>query len=281
MKKKLKILLGVYLTGIDELDEKDRAEIITKSKFQPSEKIKRIETGFSYLKKTDKKKVKKKDNIVELHSPDEIRMEWGINIGKDFVEVEAKCLPIPELEFKDKKEIPSLRNGRFKQLADYHPIKFDQNNCMLITFKNLVDLADNDCRQMQTAGKNLGANINIQTSYINTNNKKNKIPTELKQSRLITEISNKTNKKIKTKKETKGIILKLNENEDKIHRIKNFKSKHKGILRHRRHVNNNDNNISRMNTIGEKSIIRKSTQISKMLLPKKSFANLSKKTENN
>ena len=31
----------------------------------------------------------------------------------------------------------------------------------------------------------------------------------------------------------------------------------------------------------KKSIIRKSTQISKMLLPKKSFANLSKKTENN
>ena len=149
----------VYLTGIDELDEKDRAEIITKSKFQPSEKIKRIETGFSYLKKTDKKKVKKKENIVELHSPNEIRMEWGINIGDNFVEVEAKCLPIPELEFKDKKEIPSLRNGRFKQLADYHPVKFDQNNCMLITFKNLVDLADNDCRQMQTAGKNLGVSF--------------------------------------------------------------------------------------------------------------------------
>ena len=112
-------------------------------------------------------------------------------------------------------------------------------------------------------GKNLGANINIQTSYINTNNKKNKIPTELKQSRLITEISNKTNKKIKTKKETKGIILKFNENEDKIHRIKNFKSKHKGILRHRRHINNNENNISRMNTIGEKYITRKKLKIQK------------------
>ena len=80
----------VYLTGIDELDERDRAEIITKSKFQPNEKIKRIEKGFSYLKNTDKKKIKKKDAVIERHSPNEIRLEWGININNNFVELEAE-----------------------------------------------------------------------------------------------------------------------------------------------------------------------------------------------
>ena len=146
----------VYLTGIDELDESDRAEIIKKSKFNPSEKIKRIENGFSYLTKKDKKKVKKKDNIVELHSPDEIRMEWGINIGENFVEVEARCLPIPELEFQKKKEVPQLRNGRFRQYADYSPKSFNSDNCMLITFKNLESLAARDCDQISKAGENLG-----------------------------------------------------------------------------------------------------------------------------
>ena len=146
----------VYLTGIDELDEKDRAEIIAKSKFNPNEKIKKIEKGFSYLTNKEKKRIKKKDKDIELHSPDEIRMEWGINIGNSFVEVDAQCLPLPHLQFGNENKEVQLRNGRFRQQKDFKPISFDSNNCMLITFDNLVDLAKNDCNQMTTAGKNLG-----------------------------------------------------------------------------------------------------------------------------
>ena len=150
----------VYLTGIDELDEKDRADIITKSKFNPNEKIKRIEKGFSYLTNKEKKRIKKKDKDVELHSPDEIRKEWGINFGESFVEVEAQCLPLPKLQFgNDKKEVVQLRNGRFRQQRDFKPISFDKNNCMLITFNELVELAKGDCNQMSTAGKNLGVDF--------------------------------------------------------------------------------------------------------------------------
>ena len=172
----------VYLTGIDELDEYERAEIIKKSKFQPSEKIKRIENGFSYLKKKDKKQVKKKDNIVELRSPDEIRMEWGINIGDNFVEVEAKCIPIPELEFhNNKKEVPQLRNGRFRQQADYNPKSFNNNNCMLITFNNLVSLAENDCQQMSIAGRNLDVQFSKpKLERINSNKNRDDLLKELK-----------------------------------------------------------------------------------------------------
>ena len=146
----------VYLTGIDELDERERADIISKSKFQPSEKIKRIEKCFSYLKNTEKKRIKKKEIPVELHSPNEIRKEWGINISDNFVEVEAQCLPVPKLEFRDKAEIPQLRNGRFRQQTDYKAVEFDSENCMLITFNNLVSLAEEDCKQMSKAGNNLG-----------------------------------------------------------------------------------------------------------------------------
>ena len=145
-----------YFTGIDELNERDRAEIITKSKFQPAQKIQKIESGYKYLKNQDKKKVKKKEKEVELRSPNEIRMEWGINIGDNFVEVEAQCIPIPLLEFGDKKESPQMRNGRFRQQKDFRPVNFSSNNCMLITFDYLVNLAQGDCRQMEMAGKNLG-----------------------------------------------------------------------------------------------------------------------------
>ena len=150
-----------YFTGIDELNERDRAEIITKSKFQPAQKIQKIESGYKYLKNPDKKKVKKKEKEVELRSPNEIRMEWGINIEDNFVEVEAQCIPIPLLEFGDKKESPQMRNGRFRQQKDFRPVNFSSNNCMLITFDYLVNLAQGDCRQMEMAGKNLGVNFTL------------------------------------------------------------------------------------------------------------------------
>ena len=171
----------VFLTGIDELDDRDRAEIISKSKFQPSEKVKRIEKGFSYLKNTEKKKVKKKDKIIELHSPNEIRMEWGITIGDNFVEVKAQCLPIPQLEFKNKKEVIQLRNGRFRQQQDFHPIDFDKENCMLITFDNLTNLAKNDCEQMEKAGKNLGVKFSLpKLEKVYTHKKGDELLSELK-----------------------------------------------------------------------------------------------------
>ena len=150
-----------FITGIDELNERDRAEIIAKSKFQPSQKVQKIQQGFNYLMNKEKKRVKKKEKDIELRSPNEIRMEWGINIGDNFVEVEAQCLPIPQLEFGSGKETPLLKNGRFRQQKNYSKISFDQNNCMLITFDNLVSLAKNDCQQMQTAGKNLGVNFSL------------------------------------------------------------------------------------------------------------------------
>ena len=150
-----------YLTGIDELNDRERAEIIAKSKFQPTQKVQKIEKGFSYLKNTNKKRVKKKEKEIELRSPNEIRMEWGINIGENFVEVEAQCLPIPHLEFGDKTEVPQMRFGRFRQLKDFNPIDFNSNNCMLITFDNLVQLAKNDCQQMGNAGRILGVKFEL------------------------------------------------------------------------------------------------------------------------
>ena len=96
-----------------------------------------------------------------MRSPNEIRMEWGINIGESFVEVEAQCIPIPLLEFGDKKVSPEMRNGRFRQQKDFKPVHFSSNNCMLITFDNLVKLAEGDCRQMETAGRNLGVNFTL------------------------------------------------------------------------------------------------------------------------
>ena len=94
-----------FITGIDELNENDRADIISKSQFKPYQKVEKIERGFSYLKRTEKKKIKKKEKDIVLRSPNEIRKEWGINIADYFEEIEALCLHIPQFEFGESKEI--------------------------------------------------------------------------------------------------------------------------------------------------------------------------------
>ena len=147
----------LYLTGIDEIDEKERADIIAKSKFQPSIKVKKIEKGMTYLNQKNKKQIKKKNKIIELPSPDEVRQEWGITFGEKFVEVEARTLNIPELEFAESRpEKPQINHGRFRQKKDIAGINFDSSNCALITFNNIVALAKNDCDQFCKACNSFG-----------------------------------------------------------------------------------------------------------------------------
>ena len=98
----------LYLTGIDELEEKDRADIIAKSKFQPAVKVKKIEKGMTYLTQQNKRQIKKKNKTVEMASPDEVRQEWGNNFSQTFVEVEARTISLPELEFADVQKSPKL-----------------------------------------------------------------------------------------------------------------------------------------------------------------------------
>ena len=67
-----------------------------------------------------------------------MKLGWnGEYLCDNLVQVEVQCLPIPELEFKNKKEVIQLHNGRFRQRQDFQPIDFDKENFILITFAHL------------------------------------------------------------------------------------------------------------------------------------------------
>ena len=172
-KKRYLIPELLYLTGIDELEEKDRADIISKSKFQPSVKVKKIEKGMTYLNQKNKKQITRKQKTVELPSPDEIRKEWGISFGDSFVEVEARTLSLPELEFGDARpERVQISHGRFRQKKDVSGVNFDNNNCSLITFNHIVQLAKNDCDQFCKACNSFGIGFKL-PELIKLNSSKN------------------------------------------------------------------------------------------------------------
>ena len=88
-------------------------------------------------------------------------MEWGIKIEDNFVEVEAQCLPMPKLQFQDREEAPILKYGRFRQHKDFKPVNFNNKNCMLITFKNIVGMARKDCEEMSKAGNQIGVSFEL------------------------------------------------------------------------------------------------------------------------
>ena len=171
----------VYLTGIDELEERDRADIIAKSKFQPAVKVKKIEKGMSYLTQQSKKVLNKKNKKIELASPDEIRQEWGITFSDNFVEVTGRCLNIPDLEFGGfKPEKPQISHGRFRQKRDISGVNFDNNNCCLITFNNLVSLAKADCDNLCKACGAFGINFKLPTLFKLNSTNNNDLMNELR-----------------------------------------------------------------------------------------------------
>ena len=166
----------VFLTGHDDLDENERSIILEKSKSQPTKKVELMEKGYKYLRNKEKRKIKKKDKIIELKSPEEVRAEWGINFEDNFTEVIAHCLPLPNIIFgnPNKSELV-LNRGRFRQQKDICPVDFDKSNCMLITFDNLVELARKDCEQMKIASDAFGIKFDLPQLYKikNTTNKTN------------------------------------------------------------------------------------------------------------
>ena len=181
---KIKYLIPelLYLTGNDELDEKEKEDffLMNRNKNNPNEKFKKLEKGMNYLSQEEKKQIIRNGKNVELPSPNNIRTEWGINFSDNFLEFNAFCLPKPEIQFSDSKfEEVHLINGKFKIKKVLSPVNFDEKNCLLITFENLVDAAKNDCELLNKAAQAFGLEFNLPNlNSIKTTNK-NEITKEL------------------------------------------------------------------------------------------------------
>ena len=168
---KIKYLIPelLYLTGNDELDAKEKENflLMNRNKNNPNEKIKKLAKGVSYLSQEEKKQIIKNGKNIELPSPNNIRTEWGLNFAENFVELEAFCLPQPEIHFADSKfEQVHIINGKFKIKKVLHPVNFDENNCILVTFKHLVDVSKNDCELINKAAQQFGLQFSLPKLHV-------------------------------------------------------------------------------------------------------------------
>ena len=172
----------LYITGNEDFDSKEKEGLILMSKAfnTPEEKIKKLKKGIDYLTKTEKKSLIKKGENVEFPSPNDIREEWGINFSNNFLEFKAALLPFPQIKFAEKEfEDIKLINGKFKQKKVINPINFDDKNCLLITFKNLVDIAKTDCEGITKSAQAFGLQFSLPELHIIENTKKNELISDL------------------------------------------------------------------------------------------------------
>ena len=181
---KIKYLIPelLYLTGNDDFDMKEKEDfyLMARKQFTPAEKLKKLKKGINYLIKDEKKKMIKNGENVELPSPNNIREEWGICFADNFLELKAAMLPRPLIKFADQDyEEVKVINGKFKIKKVLNPVNFDENNCLLITFKNLVTIAKNDCEQITKSAQAFGLEFSLPKLYILENTTKNELIQEL------------------------------------------------------------------------------------------------------
>ena len=181
---KLKYLIPelLYITGNDELDIKEKEDffLMNKKMSTPYEKLKKLTKGISYLTKEEKKCIVKNGENVEFPSPKDIKEQWGINFSENFLELRGGVLPLPQIKFFEKNfEEIKLISGKFKIQKVLTPMTFDEKNCLLLTFKNLVDIAKNDCEQITKSAQAFGLQFSLPELHIIEHTKKNEIIPDL------------------------------------------------------------------------------------------------------
>ena len=181
---KLKYLIPelLYITGNDELDIKEKEDffLMNKKMSTPYEKLKKLTKGISYLTKEEKKRIVKNGENVEFPSPKDIKEQWGINFSENFLELRGGVLPLPQIKFFEKNfEEIKLISGKFKIQKVLTPMTFDEKNCLLLTFKNLVDIAKNDCEQIIKSAQAFGLQFSLPELHIIEHTKKNEIIPDL------------------------------------------------------------------------------------------------------
>ena len=181
---KIKYLIPelLYLSGNEDLNIKEKEDFLLMSKkySTPEEKIKKLKKGINYLTQKEKKRIIKKGENIEFPSPNDIREQWGIHFSDNFLEIKAALLPFPQIKFADVNyEEIKIINGKFKIKKVLNPVNFDSKNCLLITFKNLVDTAKNDCEQITKSAQAFGLQFSLPELHIINHTKIEELITDL------------------------------------------------------------------------------------------------------
>ena len=172
----------LYITGNEEFDSKEKEDffLMNKKMNTPNEKINKLKKGINYLSNKEKKTIIKNGENLEFPSPSDITLQWGINFSENFLELNAALLSLPQIKFFSQNfEDIKLINNKFKIKKVLTPINFDEKNCLLLTFKNLVSTAKNDCEQITKSAQAFGLQFSLPKLHIIEHTNKNELILDL------------------------------------------------------------------------------------------------------
>ena len=101
----------------------------------------------------------KKQNIINNKSylsAFELMQQWGLDIIKNLYEVTASKIPFPQIEFFGKSKKVEIKDGIFEQQKVYHATEFNYMNSIIITFKELNQIANKIYVKLKNYAKSIG-----------------------------------------------------------------------------------------------------------------------------
>ena len=113
------------MTGLDQLNDDQKSDIILKSKSEPSQKMaKYVENMKLFYSKEEGR---------DHQSPMQIKEEWGLSFFSRFQENEGKVLSQPSIRFGNRAyERLEMRNGRFRQQKVSKAVSFGKGRYLVI-----------------------------------------------------------------------------------------------------------------------------------------------------
>ena len=155
----------VYLTEMsdEELGSQHGTDVrrgmISKTKLNPGQKMNKIEEFLNLLKNKTKISKKLRNIIKEYNSPNEVREQWGLEIGS-FNKIDAKILKTPQIKFNNNQHC-EIERGKFRYNKILNPINLRKNDWICITVRGKRNESQKMLEAIQMSSKNLGIYVEI------------------------------------------------------------------------------------------------------------------------
>ncbi len=156
----------LYITGNqNETDSRNRKAIVNKTKMNPDEKLKAINSINELINSNSSKTYKTRDGkYLPCKTPSQVAKEWGISLG-DNLEIKGRVLSQPHLIYGRKENIIP-KNGKFMSGHSYAPVSFNINNFVYIYDTRDKSDIKNCLRLFIEKAKSKDININLQPKDI-------------------------------------------------------------------------------------------------------------------
>lgn len=164
------------LTGMDEdmrSQEGLKKNMTSRTKVTPKDRMNRINEFKNLVYKQNKEKRRRTNKMTNetytLPDPNEIREQWGLNIG-DCKEFKGRELAPPNIMFRDGEG--RINGGKFRGMKMTQPVSLEAGTWACICTKQNEETARQMIKSLQSASGNLGVAVEFPIRFLAHNSRR-------------------------------------------------------------------------------------------------------------